>query len=371
MRIRNARVLIGREFQETDLTFDRTITAIGPQPGGDGLDAAGCYVLPGLVDLHTHGAVGRDFSDAEAAGLQPMADYYAAQGVTSCLPTLMTLPEEALTEAVRTLETFRPRGGAKFLGVHLEGPFLSPSRHGAQPEDWLRLPEEALFRRLNASGSIRRLTLACELPGAMEFLRRVSRECLVSLGHSQADYGTAMKAFHSGAGMVTHLYNAMPPLLHRAPGLIGAAVDSGVYAELICDGLHVHPAAVRAAWRLFGERLILISDSLRCAGLGDGVYTLAGQGVTVTDGQALLADGTLAGSAISLLEAVRRAVRFGLPLSAAAYAASTAPARAIGAGDIGSIAVGRAADLLILDEQLQVVQVYIDGRPVEQSPQTD
>lgn len=364
MYIRNARVLMGRSFRSADLAFDRVITAVGDLPGRDGLDAGGCYVLPGLVDIHTHGAAGGDFSDGASAALPVMADWYAAQGTTACLPTLMTLPEEALAGAVEGIAAGWPAEGTRCLGVHLEGPFLSPSRCGAQPAAHLQKPDPALLRRLDRRGTVRRVTLACELEGAMDFLRAAAGEYVVSLGHSEADYETAMEAFRTGAGLVTHLYNAMPPLCHRAPGLIGAALDSGAWAELICDGLHVHPAAVRAAFRLFGERLILISDSLRCAGLGDGTYTLAGQAVTVRQGRAALPDGTLAGSAISLLEGVRRAVGFGIPLEAAAYAASTAPARAIGAGDIGAIAPGRRADLLVLDGALEVVQVYIGGRPV-------
>ena len=276
----------------------------------------------------------------------------------------MTLPEAALAAALESAGAFRGERGARCLGVHLEGPFLNPRRCGAQPARYLRPPDMAMFRRLQGRGPLRRLTLACELPGAMDLLRGIAGECLVSLGHSEADYDTAMAAFQAGAGLVTHLYNAMPPMLHRWPGLIGAAIDSGAWAELICDGFHVHPAAVRAAFRLFGERLILVSDSLRCAGLGDGRCTLAGQPVTVREGRAVLPDGTLAGSAISLLEGVRRAVGFGIPLAHAAYAASTAPARALGEGDIGEIAPGRRADLLVLNEALELVQVYLGGRPV-------
>lgn len=364
MRIRNAMVLLGRSFRRADVDFDRVITAVEPRAGDGSGDSGARYVLPGLVDIHTHGAAGGDFSDGDAAALSAMAAWYAAQGTTACLPTLMTLPEEALAGAVEAIAGGWPAEGARCLGVHLEGPFLSPGRHGAQPAAYLQRPDPALLRRVDRRGTVRRLTLACELEGAMDLLRETAGRHTVSLGHSEADYDTAMAAFRAGASLVTHLYNAMPPLLHRAPGIIGAAMDSGAWAELICDGLHVHPAAVRAAFRLFGERLVLVSDSLRCAGLGDGTYTLAGQAVTVREGRAALPDGSLAGSTISLLEGVRRAVGFGIPLEAAAYAASTAPARAMGAVDIGAIAPGRRADLLVLDEALEPVQVYIGGRPV-------
>ncbi len=359
MRIRNAEVLIGRSFCRADVAFDQVITAVEPQAGAGG----DCYVLPGLVDIHTHGAVGLDFSDGDREGLKTLAGWYAAQGITACLPTLMTLPEGEVAAAVEAMALW-PGEGARCLGVHLEGPFLSPRRRGAQPAAYLRRPDLALLRRVDRGGLVRRITLACEVEGAMELLRQIAGRYVVSIGHSEADYDTAMAAFQGGAGLVTHLYNAMPPLHHREPGLIGAAADSGAYAELICDGFHVHPAAVRAAFRLFGERLVLVSDSLRCAGLGDGTYTLAGQQVTVAGGRAVLADGTLAGSAISLLEGVRRAVGFGIPLAHAAYAASTAPALAMGAGDTGAVAVGRRADLLVLDQSLEIVQVYVGGRPV-------
>lgn len=358
MRIRNAEVLIGRSFCRADVAFDRVITAVEPQAGAGG----DCYVLPGLVDIHTHGAVGLDFSDGDREGLKTLAGWYAAQGTTACLPTLMTLPEGEVAAAVEAMALW-PGEGARCLGVHLEGPFLSPRRRGAQPAAYLRRPDLALLRRVDRGGLVRRITLACEVEGAMELLRQIAGRYVVSIGHSEADYDTAMAAFQGGAGLVTHLYNAMPPLHHREPGLIGAAADSGAYAELICDGFHVHPAAVRAAFRLFGERLVLVSDSLRCAGLGDGTYTLAGQQVTVAGGRAVLADGTLAGSAISLLEGVRQAVGFGIPLAHAAYAASTAPALAMGAGDTGAVAVGRRADLLVLDQSLEIVQVYVGGRP--------
>ena len=195
----------------------------------------------------------------------------------------------------------------------------------------------------------------------MEFIREASKTCRVSLGHSAAGYDAAMEAFEAGAGHVTHLFNAMPPLHHREPGIIGAALDSGATAELICDGYHVHPSVVRAAFRLFGERLSLISDSLRCAGMPDGSYILGGQPILVREGQATLPDGTIAGSSISLMEGVRRAVSFGIPLEAAVYAASAAPAAAAGL-DAGVLARGRPADLVLLDRELRIQAVFVDGR---------
>ena len=363
MLIKNAKVLIGKAFVEADIAFEEKITAIGKLDGPADLDAAGCYVAPGLVDIHTHGAVGEDFSDGKPAGLQPLADYYAAHGVTSYLATTMTLKEETLTPAMHAIRDFRPAGGAKCAGVHLEGPFLCYAKRGAQAAENLHKPDTALFRRLNeaSGGQVKLVTVACEEEGAMPFIREVSQVCTVSLGHTTADYDTAMAGFGAGASHATHLFNAMPSFLHRTPGVIGAAFDAVASVELICDGLHIHPAVIRATYQLFGDRLNLISDSLRCAGMPDGDYELGGQPIVVKDHKATLLDGTIAGSSISLLDAVRNVVRFGLPLAEALYAASAAPALAVGL-DAGVLKAGRPADLMVLDEKLALKAVYVDGK---------
>lgn len=367
MLIKNGKILIGKSFVDADIQFDRTITAIGRLEGA--ADMEGGYVIPGLVDVHTHGAVGEDFSDGKPAGLQPLADYYAAHGVTSYLATTMTLREEVLTPAMHAIRDFKPRSGAKCAGVHLEGPFLSYAKRGAQAAENLHKPDPALFHRLNeaSGGQVRLVTVACEEEGALPFIREISRTCTVSLGHTTADYDTAMSGFLAGASHATHLYNGMPSLLHRAPGVIGAAFDAGASVELICDGLHIHPSVIRATYQLFGDKLNLISDSLRCAGMPDGDYELGGQPIVVKNHKATLLDGTLAGSSISLLDAVRNVVRFGLPLAGAVYAASTAPALAAGL-DAGVIAQGKAADLLVLDEDLALKAVFVDGQRFESRP---
>lgn len=363
MVIKNAKVLIGKAFIEADIEFDKTITSIGKSDAPGGMDGQNCYVVPGLVDIHTHGAMGQDFSDGIPEGLQPMADFYAAHGVTSFLATTMTLKEEVLAPAMHAIRDFKPSSGAKCAGIHLEGPFLSYAKRGAQAAENLHKPDAALFRRLNeaSGGMVKMVTVACEEEGAMPFIREVSKICAVSLGHTAADYDTAMAGFAAGASHATHLYNGMPSFLHRAPGVIGAAFDAGASVELICDGLHIHPAVIRATYQLFGDRLNLVSDSLRCTGMPDGNYELGGQPIVMKNGKATLLDGTLAGSSISLLDAVHNVVRFGLPLASAVYAASTAPALAAGL-DAGVLQAGRPADLLVLDENLSLKAVFVDGK---------
>jgi len=367
MRIKNAQVFIDKTFINADIEFDKTITAIGSLSGEADFDAAGCYVIPGLVDIHTHGAMGEDFSDGKAEGMQPMADYYAAHGVTSFLATTMTLKEETLTPAMAVIRDFENKGGAKCAGIHLEGPFLGYAKRGAQAAENLHKPDVALFDRLNAAsgGKVRLVTVACEEEGGMDFIAEVSKKCTVSLGHTSCTYEQAMEAYARGAGNATHLFNGMDGLHHRKPGIVAAAADAGANVELICDGLHIHPAVIRLAHKLYGDKLMLVSDSLRCAGMSDGDYELGGQPITLSGGVARLSGtDTLAGSSISLLDAVRNVVKFGLPLTDAVYAASTAPADAVGLSDVGRIAPGCCADLVVLDKDLNLVSVFVDGKPV-------
>lgn len=366
MIIKNGTALIGKQLTKADVSFGQTITAVGNiSPAGEIFDATDCYVVPGFVEIHSHGAVGHDFTDGDPAGLQPMADYYAAHGVTSFLATTMTATEDVLLPAVTAIGNCKWQGGAKCAGIHLEGPFLSTAKKGAQKESALHAPDVAMFNRLNAAcgGMVKLVTVACEEPGGMEFIQQVSKICTVSLGHTVADYDTAMEAFRRGASHATHLYNGMEPLHHRKPGVITAAFDSGASVELICDGLHIHPAVIRLTHRMFGEKLNIISDSLRCAGMPDGVYDLSGQRIEVHHGRAtLLGTDTLAGSCVSILEEVRNVVSYGLPLADALYAASTVPADAVKLTDRGRIAVGCCADLLVLDKDLQLKAVFIDGK---------
>ena len=369
MIIKNGTALIGKRLMSADVAFDRVITAVGSiHHTDDSFDATDCYVVPGFVEIHSHGAMGHDFTDGDPDGLQPMADYYAAHGVTSFLATTMTAPEDILLTAVTAIRDFQWHGGSKCAGIHLEGPFLSTAKKGAQKESDLHAPDVAMFYRLNeASGNqVKLVTVACEEPGGMEFVQQISKVCTVSLGHTVADYDTAMEAFRLGASHATHLFNGMDSLHHRKPGVIAAALDSGASVELICDGLHIHPAVIRLTHQLFGDKLNIISDSLRCAGMPDGEYELSGQQIEVHGGRAtLLGTDTLAGSCVSILDEIRNVVGYGIPLDSALYAASTAPADAVKLLDRGRIAVGQCADLLVLDQNLQLKAVFIDGKLLE------
>ena len=345
------------------------ITEVIPGPGPSDLDLGTDYLIPGLLDIHTHGAIGEDFSDGKPEGLPALSRYYARHGVTSFLGTTMTLKEDTLTRAVTAMREFqRPADGARCAGINLEGPFLSYARRGAQAAECLHAPDADMFFRLNEAGGgmVRLVTVAPEEPGSIPFIQAVSPVCAVSVGHTSADYDTARAAYEAGASHATHLFNAMPSLLHRAPGVIGAAFDCGAVAELICDGLHVHPSTVRAAFRLFRGRLAIISDSLRCTEMPDGEYEFGGQMIELKNGKAtMLHTDTIAGSTSNILDEVRNVVSFGIPLEEAVASATRIPARAVRLdGEIGSIAAGKRADLVVLDPQLQLKQVYIDGESV-------
>ncbi|MDD5919424.1 MAG: N-acetylglucosamine-6-phosphate deacetylase [bacterium] len=329
-------------------------------------------LLPGLVDIHLHGNSGADFSDGSAEEFCRMARFLAAHGTTSFSAATLTLPEEQLAAACRAAAAFhaaQPEGAAALRGITLEGPFFSMGKRGAQNPDYLRLPDAAMFARLQreAEGSIRIACVAPELQGAIPFIRAVARGGVtVSVAHTEAGYDAASAAFEAGATHVTHLYNAMPPLLHRTPGVIGAASErENVTAELIADGVHVHPSAVRAAFRLFPGRICLISDALSACGMPDGEYLLGGQKIRVAGPRATLADGTLAGSVATLFDCLKNAVRFGIPAEEAVRAASCTPARVIGAdGETGAIRAGLAADLLLCSLNWELQKVYVGGRPV-------
>lgn len=341
---------------------------------GPAEDLDGALVIPGLVDIHVHGCAGADFSDGDYAGLVRMARYLARRGVTSFAPASMTLPYDALDKAFHAAARLRREGladGARLMGIQMEGPFLSREKRGSQNPAYLRLPDWDRFLRLYdaAEGLLRIVDVAPELPGAVEFTRRASEKCRVSVAHTAAGYDQAAAVFDAGATHLTHLFNAMSGIHHRHPGPIGAASErENVTAELICDGIHVHPSAVRMAFRLFPGRICLISDALRCCGMADGSYSLGGQEILLSGGVARLTGGAIAGSAADLYQCMRRAVSFGIPREQAVWAATALPARVIGReSETGAIADGRAADFVICGGELEPEAVYLDGKRLEQS----
>lgn len=341
---------------------------------GPAEDLDGALVIPGLVDIHVHGCAGADFSDGDYAGLVRMARYLARRGVTSFAPASMTLPYDALDKAFHAAARLRREGladGARLMGIQMEGPFLSREKRGSQNPVYLRLPDWDRFLRLYdaAEGLLRIVDVAPELPGAVEFTRRASEKCRVSVAHTAAGYDQAAAVFDAGATHLTHLFNAMSGIHHRHPGPIGAASErENVTAELICDGIHVHPSAVRMAFRLFPGRICLISDALRCCGMADGSYSLGGQEILLSGGVARLTGGAIAGSAADLYQCMRRAVSFGIPREQAVWAATALPARVIGReSETGAIADGRAADFVICGGELEPEAVYLGGKRLEQS----
>lgn len=340
-------------------------------PDDAGIDLEGQKVIPGLIDLHSHGAMGADFSDGDYEGLKRMAAYLAGQGVTAFAPASMTLPYDVLARAFATAKQLRdeqPEGLSRLMGIQMEGPFFSEKKKGAQNADYLRLPDAEAFKAVNdgCGGLVKIADVAPELEGAEEFIREVSKISRVSVAHTDADYDAAKMAFAAGARHLTHLFNAMPSIHHRNPGVIGAAAErEDVVAELICDGLHVHPSAVRMAFRLFPGRVCLISDALRCVGMPDGEYELGGQPVFLKDNIARLADGTIAGSASNLYTCMLNAISFGIPEDTAITAATLTPARELGCDDrLGSIEVGKLADFVVCGEDLTRHEVYIGGKRV-------
>ena len=330
------------------------------------LDAEGLYLIPGLTDLHFHGCVGYDFCDGTPQAIQAMAEYQASNGITTIAPATMTLDDERLTEIFKNASEYRSESGAILTGIKMEGPYLSLAKKGAQNPKFLKHPDAAHFRRMQAlsGGLIKILAIAPEVEGALECIDELKDEVVISLAHTTADYELSMRAFEKGASHLTHLYNAMPAFSHRSPGVIGAAFDNDhVHVELICDGVHVDPSVVRATFKMFGEdRIILISDSMMATGLKDGQYSLGGQDVTVVGNKATLADGTIAGSATNLMQCMRIAVRFGIPFTTAIKCAAVNPAKEIGIYDkYGSITPGKYANLVLLDQKLEIVKVFIKG----------
>ena len=338
----------------------------------DAVDLKGATVIPGLVDVHSHGNSGADFSDGDYEGLKKMAAYYASCGVTSFAPASMTLPYDVLAKAFATAKQLKaeaPAGHARLMGIQMEGPYFSYKKRGAQNPDYLKEPDFEGFQKLyeGCDGLVRIVDIAPELPGAAEFVEKASNLCTVSIAHTDSDYDHARAAVDAGVTHLTHLYNAMPGIHHRNPGVIPAAVENpNVQAEIICDGYHIHPASVRLAFTMFKNRMILVSDSGRCAGLPEGSkFELGGQDAWLRDGVARLADGTIACSAANLWQCLTNVLSWNVPEEEAVRAATYNPAKALGVLDqIGSIEEGKLADFIICSPDYAEKRVFIGGEEV-------
>ncbi|MBQ8814453.1 MAG: N-acetylglucosamine-6-phosphate deacetylase [Lachnospiraceae bacterium] len=381
MKICNAKVYQNGKFSRGDISIrgerfasvERTETVSVPEKTGDNeemtIDALGLLAIPGLVDIHFHGCVGYDMCDGTEEAIQAMADYQQSVGVLAICPATMTYPEEKLTVIAEAAAAHVNGKGADLVGLHMEGPFISPNKVGAQNPAYVQCPDAEMFIRLQkkAGGLFKQCDVAPEEPGALEFIAAIKETVpSISIAHTTTDYDTAMAAFNAGANHLTHCYNAMPGINHRNPGPIIAAADAGADAELICDNVHIHPAVVRSTFKLFGDdHVVLISDSMMACGLPDGQYSLGGQAVTVKGRLAVLTEqeGTIAGSASNLMDCMRRAVKeMDIPLESAVKAASHNPARCIGIDDdYGDIEAGKYANVLLLDEDLNLVHVVQRG----------
>lgn len=436
MKIKNGLVFRGKQgFVDETLYIQDGFFA--DTASGETVDADGCYVIPGLVDVHFHGAAGYDFCDGTPEALASIASYELAQGVTSICPATMTLGEDRLIDICKNAAAYhaahsgglcggaqpadgphggvqpaggpydgakpaggphgdrlaekpdgarladgtdggrhtgRPDGaghtgnphGARLAGIHLEGPFISAEKKGAQNPDYIIGPSIGLLHRLTeaSSGLVRLITVAPEADGAMEFIPEAARTVHVSIGHTACDYDTAATAISLGADHLTHTFNAMPPLSHRAPGPIAAGAMASVMAEVICDGIHVHPAMIKSLLRLYGtDRVVFISDSMRATGMPDGTYDLGGLAVDVSGPRARLSDGTIAGSVSNLMQCMKKAVSMGIPLETAVACSTINPARSIGIdGLTGSLDTGKYADCLLLErDTLEIRQIVAGG----------
>lgn len=335
-------------------------------------DAKGLYAIPGLIDIHFHGCVGYDFCNGTEEALSTMAEYEAKNGVLAICPTTVTQSKDALAKVCKVAAAYQDKPAcADFIGINMEGPFISPNKKGAQNPEFIHRPDVDFFQELQkiSGNKIKILDFAPEIDGAMELISELKDEVILSLAHTTADYDTASKAIVAGAKHVTHLYNAMPAFAHRSPGVIGAAFDDpACRVELIADGVHVHPSVVRATFKMFGDdRILLISDSIAATGMPDGDYDLGGLAIRVKGNKSILREGgAIAGSATNLMQCFRVAVKeMGIPLASAVKCASVNPAKELGIfNQYGSLDQGKFANVLLLDNELNIKYIIHKGEVI-------
>ena len=368
-------VLPDRLAEGCALLFDEKIQGVVPAAqvpaGAKVIDAAGGLVIPGLIDMHIHGYLGEDASDGSFEGIRTMAEGVAKNGVTGFLPTTMTVSYDELNAAFDQIRRGMRQSlqddwqGAQILGVNAEGPFINPGKKGAQAGENIR-PGDAAFLQ-EYLDIIRVFTIAPEMPGNLDCIREMAGKTLISMGHTASTYAQAEEAIDAGVGHVTHLFNAQTPLMHRDPGVVGAALtDDRVSVELIADTFHVSAHLYSLVTRMKGDKLVLITDCTRAGGLADGEYTLGGQPIFVKGIECRLADGTIAGSVLKLNRAVRNLMDYtDLPVWEAVNAASLNPAKRIGVDERkGSLETGKDADIAIVNENFDVLRTIVGGRSV-------
>ncbi len=349
----------------TDIDYNAVPDSDNEQP--QVIDADGLYVVPGLVDIHLHGAVGHDFCEGTQEAFQKIVDFQLSNGITTIVPATMTLPQEELLKITKAIGGYAEKH-TEVKGITLEGPFVSSEKRGAQNGLYIRKPDVELFRNLQetSGGFIKQVVVAPESDGAINFIKNTCGDCVVSVGHTTADYECTTEAFSAGADHVTHLFNAMTPFGHRESGVVGAAFDNkNVFVELICDGVHIHPSVVRTAFKMFGaERICMISDSMSATGMKDGEYRLGGQVVKRTGEKAVLADGTIAGAVSTLYDNLKNAViNMKIPLEEAVLSCTATPAKSLRIeNECGIITTGRKADIVLLDEKLDIRYVIHNGK---------
>ena len=374
MFYKNARIFTGDftfktgAFEVKDGKFGQILSENVPE---EAIDLGGATVIPGLIEVHSHGNSGHDFCDGDYEGLKEMARYFLSCGVTSFAPASITQTYEVLEKAFATAKKIadeKPEGCAVLRGIQMEGPYFSYKKRGAQNPDFLKEPDFEGFKKLydDCGGLIRIADVAPELPGAIDFVSKVKEYCTVSIAHTDCSYDQAKAAVDAGVTHLTHLYNAMPGINHRNPGVIPAAVENeNVRAEIICDGLHIHPAAVRLAFAMFtGARMILVSDSGRCAGQPDGTkFELGGQIAKLQDGVARLSDGTIACSATNMYQCLLNCLSWGIKEEDVVRAATYNPACSLGVQDVvGSIETGKQADFIVCTENYAKKRVFLAGK---------
>ena len=368
MLLKNATILNADfNLEKADVLIENgKIAQIGANLTADDVkDYAGMTIVPGFIDIHIHGSAGADTCDSTPEALEAISSFLKTKGVTSFCPTTMSIAMDALYTTMKNIGDCKDKvSGAKIVGVNMEGPYFSPAKAGAQNPDTMHPPCVDEVEKCNelCGGILKIIDMCPSLEGAFDFIGKMKDKYTLSIAHTAADYDMAADAFNKGMRHTTHLYNAMAGFTHRDPGVVGAAYDSTATAELICDGIHIHESVIRTTFKIMGDRLVLISDSMAAGGMPDGEYELGGAPVIVKDGAARILSGALAGSTANMHQCVKNCVDFGIKLEDAVKSATIIPASVIGLeNEIGSIAVGKRADLVVLDKDLAIVDTYIDG----------